>query len=285
VRLVSFKHAGTDGVGILQGDSIRGRLRTDPQFIGDLDQLIGQGRLAECQENLSCAQAFDARAVQYCPPISRANKILCVGLNYREHTTESGYAQPDYPTFFIRLNSSLVGHRDAIIRPTVSRALDFEGELVAVIGRTGRHIALSDALSYVAGYSVFNDASIRDYQHRTPQWTVGKNFDGTGAFGPAFVTADEVPPGARGLRIETRLNGSVVQSSNTDQLIFDVATLVATVSEVMTLQPGDLLVTGTPSGVGHSRTPKLYMKPGDSVEVEVESIGVLSNTVVEEGIG
>jgi 2-keto-4-pentenoate hydratase/2-oxohepta-3-ene-1,7-dioic acid hydratase in catechol pathway len=154
--------------------------------------------------------------------------------------------------------------------------------LVAVIGRGGRHIAPACALSHVAGYSIFNDASIRDFQHRTPQWTVGKNFDGTGAFGPAFVTADELPVGARGLRLETRLNGEVVQRSNTDHLIFDVATLVSIVSEVMTLLPGDLIVTGTPAGTGHSRTPRLYMKAGDVVEVEIEGIGTLRNIVADE---
>jgi acylpyruvate hydrolase len=283
VRLVSFTHAGTRGVGILRPDHIRGRLATDPQFPGDLDRLIKTGKIRECEAGLWAGHAYAEQSVQFRPPLARPNKIICVGLNYRDHTSESGYAQPDYPTFFLRLNTSLLAHRMPIVRPRVSEALDFEGELVAVIGRPGRHIAKPDALSHVAGYSLFNDASIRDYQHRTPQWTVGKNFDRTGAFGPAFVTADELPPGARGLHIETRLNGVVVQSSNTDQMIFDVATLVATVSEVMTLLPGDVLVTGTPSGVGHSRTPKLYMKPGDRVEVEVEKLGVLSNTIVDEG--
>ena len=205
-----------------------------------------------------------------------------MGLNYRDHTAETSYTQPDYPTLFTRFTTSLVAHGAPLIRPRVSQALDFEGELVAVIGRGGRHITPADALAHVAGYSIFNDASIRDFQHRTPQWTVGKNFDGTGAFGPVFVTADELPAGARGLRLETRLNGEVVQKSNTDNLIFDVATLVSMISEVMTLHSGDLIVTGTPAGIGHSRTPKLYMKPGDVVAVEIERIGTLSNVVADE---
>ena len=203
-------------------------------------------------------------------------------VNYRDHTAETDYKQPDYPTLFPRFTTSPVAHLAPIVRPRVSHALDFEGELVAVIGRGGRHIPAADALSHVAGYSIFNDGSLRDFQHRTPQWTVGKNFDSTGAFGPVFVTGDELPRGARGLRLETRLNGEVVQTSNTDHLIFDVPTLVSTISEVMTLVPGDLIVTGTPAGIGHSRSPKLYMKPGDVVEVEIEGIGILSNGIVDE---
>ena len=169
-----------------------------------------------------------------------------------------------------------------IIRPRESEALDYEGELVAVVGRAGRHIAPTEALSHVFGYFIANDGSLRDYQHRTPQWTVGKNFDCSGAFGPVLVTADELPPGAAGLRLETRLNGEVVQSSSTDRMIFDVATLVSIISEVMTLLPGDLILTGTPAGVGHSRNPKLYMKPGDVVEVEIEGVGTLRNPIVDE---
>ncbi|WP_245285179.1 fumarylacetoacetate hydrolase family protein [Bradyrhizobium sp. WSM3983] len=220
--------------------------------------------------------------VVYEPPFSRPGKIICVGLNYSDHTAETHYEQPNYPTLFARFTTSLIGHGVPIVRPRVSHALDFEGELVAVVGKAGRHVAKSDALSVIAGYSIFNDGSLRDFQHKTPQWTVGKNFDGTGAFGPIFVTADELPPGATGLKLETRLNGMVVQSSNTDRLIFDVATLVATISEAVTLEPGDLIVTGTPSGIGHSRNPKLYMCPGDVIEVEIESIGLLRNGVVDE---
>ena len=151
-----------------------------------------------------------------------------------------------------------------------------------MIGKRARRVPRSSALDYVAGYSVFNDGSIRDYQFRTPQWTLGKNFDGTGAFGPAFVTADELPPGARGLRLTTRLNGSVVQSASLDDMIFDVAALVAILSEAMTLEPGDVLVCGTPSGVGFARKPPLYMIPGDVCEVEIERIGLLQNTIAQD---
>ena len=283
MKLVAFSHRGIPGVGVLDQGSIRGRLGSDPGFPGDLDSLIRDELIDWSNtEFFSDQQTFALGSIQFRPPFMRSEKIVCVGLNYRDHTAETHYVQPDYPTLFTRFTSSLVAHEASIIRPRASQALDFEGELVAVVGRGGRHIPRADALEHVAGYSIFNDASIRDYQHRTPQWTVGKNFDGTGAFGPVFVTADELPPGARGLRLQTRLNDEVVQRSNTENFIFDVATLVATISEVMTLSPGDLIVTGTPAGIGHSRTPKLYMKPGDTVEVEIEGIGTLRNIIADE---
>ena len=168
------------------------------------------------------------------------------------------------------------------MRPRASEKLDYEGELVAVIGKGGRHIPRAAALSHVCGYSIFNDGSIRDFQLRTPQWTVGKNFDNTGPFGPVFVSADELPPGAHGLKIETRLNGRVMQSATTADLIFDVATLVALISEAMTLEPGDLIITGTPAGVGAARKPPVFMKADDICEVEIEGIGILRNPIVDE---
>lgn len=283
MKLAAFTHRGIDGIGVLNQGTMTGRLRSDPNFPGDLDALIRDESVDWRQASfLNNAPSYSLDEVRLQPPFKRSSKILCVGLNYRDHTAETSYVQPDYPTLFARFTTSLIGHGAPLIRPRASRALDFEGELVAVIGRGGRHISRADALAHVAGYSIFNDASIRDFQHRTPQWTVGKNFDGTGAFGPVFVTADELPAGARGLQLETRLNGEAVQRSNTDKLIFDVATLVAIISEAMTLQPGDLIVTGTPAGVGHSRDPKLYMKPGDVVEVEIEGIGTLRNFVADE---
>ena len=283
MKLVAFSHRGIPGVGVLDTRGIRGRLTSDSYYPGDLDSLVRDGSVDWSNTALFAdGQTFALDEIQFEPPFKRSEKIICVGLNYRDHTAETNYVQPDYPTLFTRFNSSLVAHEAPIIRPRVSHALDFEGELVAVIGRGGRHISRENAVEHVVGYSLFNDASIRDYQHRTPQWTVGKNFDGTGAFGPVFVTANELPPGARGLRLQTRLNGEVVQKSSTENLIFDVATLVSTISEVMTLCSGDLIVTGTPAGIGHSRTPKLYMKPGDTVEVEIQGIGTLRNVIVDE---
>lgn len=217
------------------------------------------------------------------PPIPRPGKILCVGLNYIDHAAESPYVNvPAYPAFFARFASSLVADGAPIIRPDCSPELDFEGELVAVIGKGGRHIGEADALDHVAGYAIFNDGSIRNYQFLAPQWTPGKNFDDTGAFGPEFVTADELPAGAKGLLLEVYLNGQKMQSANTDDMVFPVATLVAKASEFTTLEPGDIIVTGTPAGVGFARKPPVFMKDGDTVEVRIQQIGILSNPVRNE---
>ncbi|MBJ3816481.1 fumarylacetoacetate hydrolase family protein [Shimwellia pseudoproteus] len=218
----------------------------------------------------------------YLPVLTQPGKIICVGLNYADHTKESPYAQPDYPTVFPRFNSSLLAHNQPIILSKLSDTLDYEGELAVVLKSGGRYISKAQALSHVAGYALFNDASVREYQFLTPQWTVGKNFDDTGAFGPSLVTADELPAGAKGLLLQTRVNGEVVQSANTADMLFDVATLISTLSEAITLEAGDVIVTGTPSGVGFGMDPKRYLKAGDVVEVSVEQVGVLRNPVVAE---
>jgi 2-keto-4-pentenoate hydratase/2-oxohepta-3-ene-1,7-dioic acid hydratase in catechol pathway len=220
--------------------------------------------------------------VTWLPPLTRPGKVVCVGLNYADHAKESNFEPQTYPTLFPRFNSSLIGHLAPMIRPLVSDSLDYEGEMAVILGAGGRHIPKERALEYVAGYSVFNDGSVREYQFKAPQWTVGKNFDGTGAFGPTFVTADELPAGGAGLKLETRLNGKVVQAANTSDLVFDVATLIAIISEAITLAPGDVIVTGTPAGVGWAREPKLIMRDGDVCEVEIEGLGVLKNTVQDE---
>lgn len=228
------------------------------------------------------APELDLAGVTPALPLARPGKIICVGLNYADHTAESPYEQPNYPTLFPRFTTSLIPDGAPIVRPRVSQDLDFEGEVVAIIGKAGRHIARDKALEHVAGYSIFNDGSLRDYQFKSPQWTVGKNFDNTGAFGPVVVSADALPPGAKGLRLQTRLNGEVMQDANTDDMIYPVDELIAIISEAITLEPGDLIVTGTPAGIGMARDPKRYMKPGDVIEVEVEGIGVLRNPVAEE---
>jgi len=189
---------------------------------------------------------------------------------------------PDYPTIFTRFTSTLIGCGSAIIRPLVSTQLDYEGEMAAIIGVGGRHISEQYALDHVIGYSIFNDASVRDFQKKSPQWTIGKNFDGTGAFGPYMVTADELPRGGSGLHIQTRLNGAVVQDATTNDMVFSVARLISILSEAMTLSPGDIIVSGTPAGVGMARNPPLFMKHGDVCEVEIEGIGILRNPVEDE---
>ena len=284
MRFVRFQQHQMDGLAVEEGGVAHGLLSTAPNFPGTLDALIHKGRAAleAAAAVLSAAPAVDLAKAAYLPPFSTPEKIICVGLNYRDHSAESGFKQPDYPTLFNRFNSSLIGHGAPVIRPRVSTSLDYEGELVAVIGKGGRHIGKAKALEHVAGYSIFNDASIRDYQFKAPQWTVGKNFDGTGAFGPVFVTADELPAGGKGLTLTTRLNGAVMQQANTNDMVFDLETLIVTISEAMTLRAGDVIVTGTPSGVGQSRKPPVWMKAGDVVEVEIEKIGKLSNPVADE---
>jgi 2-keto-4-pentenoate hydratase/2-oxohepta-3-ene-1,7-dioic acid hydratase in catechol pathway len=283
LRLVTYEQEGVHGLAVQTSNGEWHALRSDaPRFPGRLESILASGRpaaLSEAGAALATGRPIDVTQVVVLPPLARPPKIICVGLNYAEHAKEAAMQPQSYPSLFIRFPTTLTGHRQPIVRPSSSVQLDFEGELVAVIGRGGRHIDRARALEHVAGWSIFNDVSVRDYQFKTTQWTMGKNFDGTGPFGPCFVTADELPAGGKGLRLETRLNGTVMQSARTDDMIFDVATLIAIISEAMTLEPGDLLVTGTPSGVGFARTPPLWMKAGDVVEVEIEGIGVLSNPV------
>jgi 2-keto-4-pentenoate hydratase/2-oxohepta-3-ene-1,7-dioic acid hydratase in catechol pathway len=205
-----------------------------------------------------------------------------LGTNYLGHVEEAGLSKPDFPPVFLRGPSSLVGHNHPIVKPAVSDQLDFEVELAVIIGKTARHVSQAAALSYVGGYSCFNDGSIRDFQLRTSQWTLGKNFDSTGAFGPECVTVDELPQGASGLRICTRLNGEIMQDSNTRLMIFGVAESLAILTECMTLNPGDVVVMGTCEGVGLLRKPPLFMKAGDRCEVEIEGIGSLVNPIAAE---
>ncbi|AUH66651.1 fumarylacetoacetate hydrolase family protein [Paracoccus zhejiangensis] len=272
MRVTSYDRNGTSGVAV-QRDS-------DWADLGPVDLVeVLNGAHAD---KVASAPAIDLATVTAAPPLARPGKIICVGLNYSDHTDESPYEQPDYPTLFPRFSTSLIADGAPIIRPLVSQDLDYEGELVAIIGKSARHVSKERALDHVAGYSIFNDGSLRDYQFKSPQWTVGKNFDDTGAFGPIAVSADELPAGAKGLRLQTRLNGKVVQDANTDDMIYSVADLISIISEAITLEPGDIIVTGTPAGIGMARDPKLYMKPGDVVEVEIEGIGILKNPIVDE---
>ncbi|MHC8380523.1 fumarylacetoacetate hydrolase family protein [Pseudomonas sp. LB3P14] len=285
MRFLAFEADGRKGLAVTNPQGkLMGLLDNDPAWPGDLDQLIATGgdALNEGARQLLRGKLIDLESVKVLPPLVKAPKIICLGLNYAGHAKEGGFPIPEYPTLFGRFNSSLVGHGQPVVCPKVSDKFDFEGELVFVVGKGGRHISREKALEHVAGYSIFNDVSVRDYQLKTPQWTIGKNFDGTGAFGPWLVTPDEVPPGASGLRLETRLNGVVMQQAFTDDLIFDVAEVIALLSEALTLEAGDVVLMGTPAGIGHARTPPLYMKAGDVCEVEIEGLGILRNKVVDE---
>nr|WP_285292346.1 fumarylacetoacetate hydrolase family protein [Aureimonas altamirensis] len=205
-----------------------------------------------------------------------------MGLNYLEHIREGGRDRPvpEFPTLFLRTRTSLLPPGGAIVAPHASERLDYEAELVVVIGKRVRNVDEAAALDAVFGYTAFNDGSLRDFQKHTTQWTAGKNFDATGPYGPAIVTADELPSGGAGLGIRSRLNGAIMQDGNTDDMIFSVARIIAYASQAMTLEPGDLIATGTPSGVGQARTPPVFMKPGDVVEIEIEGIPALRNPVV-----
>lgn len=285
MRFVSFAHrdaAAAPGLALEQDGVLLALPATEQhRLAGDLDALLRADALADAASTLARhGRPLDPSRIRYLPPLRAPSKIVCVGLNYRDHTEESNFQQPDYPTIFARFQSGMIGHLEPILRPQISEQLDFEGEMAVYIGKGGRHISTASALDHVAGYSVCNDGSVRDVQFRTPQWTVGKNFDSTGPIGPAFVTADELPPGGAGLQIETRLNGEIVQSANTRDMVFDVVTLIALLSEAMTLNPGDIIVSGTPAGVGFARKPPLWMKAGDVVEVEIEGVGLLSNPIM-----
>ena len=285
MRFRMIRSAAHDGVaGSRDGRSWRALFDGEAGYPGDLDTLIrqGDGALPRAMDALEDGAEIDPQDYDCLPPFRRASKILCVGLNYLAHAQESGAAVPDYPTVFARFNTGLVGHGQPLIKPKLSDKFDYESELAVIIGRRGRHIPEADALHHVAGYSIFNDGSVRDYQMRTPQWTIGKNFDGTGAFGPDFVTSEELPPGAAGLRMVGRLNGEIVQQTPISDLIFSVPKLVALISAAMTLEPGDVISTGTPSGVGLSFNPPKMLKAGDVFEIEIEKIGTLRNPVINE---
>jgi 2-keto-4-pentenoate hydratase/2-oxohepta-3-ene-1,7-dioic acid hydratase in catechol pathway len=285
VRVVSFVAPDGPRLGLVEGDRVIDLSAVDPGAPRDLRTVLRAGRLPEL-ERLARGATPDARRalddLQLGLPVPCPGKVFCLGLNYRDHVDEAQLERQDYPTFFMRGATSLVAHREPIVRPAVSVALDYEAELAVIIGRRARHLREEDCAEVIAGYACFNDGSVRDYQQHTLQWTVGKNFDRTGALGPAMVTPDELPPFATGLRIQCRLNGELVQDSRTDRMLFSVPDVLVYLTSAATLCPGDVVVMGTPAGVGLGRNPPLWMKHGDTVEVEIEAIGTLVNQVEDE---
>ena len=277
---------GAQSVFAVQGESATNLTELLPEIGRDLSALTSSPEL-----RARAAQAVDAAAgggvavSQITPslPITAPGTFICLGLNYVEHIKEGGYDIPDYPALFMRGRNSLMPAGAPMVRPACSEKLDYEAELLVIIGKGGRHIAEADALDHVFGYTVFNDGSVRDYQRKTHQWTPGKNFDNTGAIGPFVVTPDEVPVGASGLKIESRVGDEVLQSSNTENMIWGVARTLAIISEYTTLEPGDHIAMGTPPGVGHAKKPNpRWLRPGETVDIEIESIGVCSSPVVDE---
>lgn len=286
MRIVSFSRDGESRIGCSVDGQIIDLSIADPSLPTDLLSLLEMGpegmqQAAQAAESATADATVSPDSITYLPLIPRPPKVICIGRNYAAHAKEGGAEPPTYPEIFYRGATSLIGHNAPIIRPNCSDKLDYEAELVAIVGRKARNVPIEEGLDYVAGYSLFNDATLRDYQRKSSQWTIGKNFDDTGAFGPEFVTADELPAGAHGLRIQSRLNGEIMQDASTADFIFPIDDLIAKLSECMTLEPGDVIVTGTPAGVGYARNPPVFMKDGDVCEIEIEGIGVLSNPVVD----
>lgn len=284
MRFLSYEQNGRAGLAVNSGNGFRGYRQGDPEYPGNLQELLGRtADLAGVARLLSQGSRLNLVDINFRPPVARPGKIICLGLNYTDHSQELGYERPVLPALFGRFSNCLIGHGEPLIRPRKVKQFDYEGELALVMGKQGHRISPKAALEHVAGYTIFNDATARDLQFVTTQWTMSKNFDATGACGPWLVTPEELPPGAKGLDLITRLNGQVVQEGNTADLLFAVPEIIAVLSEIMTLEPGDLVVTGTPGGVGYSRNPPLFMEPGDFCEIEIEGLGVLSNSVVDEG--
>jgi acylpyruvate hydrolase len=289
MKIVGFEAGGALHLGVVDGASVADLQAVDPSTPADLGEWLAQNGgdlapLAALAARAPAAARHPLDGLTYALPVARPGKIICLGLNYADHIDEGPFAanRPEAPTIFMRSATSLVPHGAAILRPAASETLDYEAELAVIIGRRAKHLTPGNALDCVAGYSCFNDGSVRAFQRRTPQWDMGKNFDRTGGFGPWLVSADELPAGATGLKIESRLNGQTMQSGNTSSMMFTVADILADITQGMTLEPGDVVITGTPSGVGFARTPPVWMKPGDTCEIEIEGVGVLRNTVEGE---
>lgn len=278
MKIISFEQSGQAGYGAVEGDTVR-VLSAVEGAPATLAEVLAAGRLADLMEKAGETVAF--ADVRLLPVIPRPGKILCVGHNYEDHRKETGRAKVDHPSIFTRFADTLVADGAPIMKPRESGDLDFEGELAVVIGTGGRRIPVEEAARHVAGFAAFNDASVRDWQWHTHQFTPGKNFPGTGAFGPWMVTPDEIGDLSQH-RIETRLNGQVVQSAGFDQMIFPIAEIIAYCSTFTALSAGDVILTGTPGGVGAKRTPPLWMTPGDVVEVEITGLGLLRNPVAAE---
>jgi acylpyruvate hydrolase len=284
MKLVSFQAADGPAVGLLTEAGIIDLSQAAPQLPRSMKELLQRygSDLTGAVKTKRDVKPIPLAEATLLPVVPDPNKIICIGRNYAAHAAEGGAKPLDYPDIFMRAATSMVAHNQPIVRPKCSDKLDYEAELVFIVGQATRHATEENALDAIAGYSMFNEGSVRDYQRKATQWTPGKNFDKTGAFGPALVTADTLPAAMASQRIQTRLNGQTMQDANTDDLIFPVRKLVAILSEIMTLEPGDVVVTGTPAGVGYPRNPPVFMKPGDLVEVEVEGLGVLVNTIVDE---
>jgi acylpyruvate hydrolase len=289
MKIVGFESSEGLRLGVIEGDQVIDLQAVDAKVPANLADVLKANNgdlkpLADLAKRAPASARKPLAGIKYALPVARPGKIICLGLNYLEHIKE-GFQRdnvPKFPTIFMRCQTSLVPHQQPIERPKVTETLDYEAEMVCVIGKKARHLTMDNAYSVIAGWSCFNEGSVREFQRKTTQWDMGKNFDHTGGFGPWMITADEIPPGGKGLKIQTRLNGETMQSDNTDNMMFPVAETLVYVSQGMTLEPGDIIVTGTPSGVGFARKPPVWMKQGDTCEIDIEKVGVLVNPIANE---
>jgi 2-keto-4-pentenoate hydratase/2-oxohepta-3-ene-1,7-dioic acid hydratase in catechol pathway len=280
MKLATFKTAQGASYGIVTAKGIVDLKRYLGNQFPDLKSLIEANALDQAKKHATEAPDYKESDITWLPVITNPGKIVCVGLNYQDHVVETRRDNTEQPAIFLRLPESQVGHKQPIVRPRESKDLDYEAEIAVIIGKPGRRISQQDAWGHIAGYSCYNDGSVRDWQRHTIQWTAGKNFPRTGGFGPWMVTADEIPPGSV-MTLSCRLNGERMQHATTEQMIFKIPKIIEYVSTWTTLEPGDVLVTGTPGGVGSRRTPPIWMKPGDKVEIEIDKVGVLENTIAD----
>lgn len=287
MKFVTYRNGSETRLGLLDHDSVIDLAQIQPQVPPDLRAALRAGvdlagAARKALELATPQQRLPLAGLTLAPLVPEPGKTICLGLNYYDHAAECNRDKPDYPWIFYRGTTSLLAHGEAALRPVVSEKFDWEAELAVVIGKRARHVPEEAALDHVFGYTCFNDISVRDYQKRTPQWTIGKNFDRTGGLGPVLVTADMLAPGATGLRIRSRLNGEVMQDANTSDMIWSVAETIALLSQCVTLEPGDVIAMGTPAGVGQARTPPVWMRHGDRIEVDIEQVGLLVNTIEDE---
>jgi len=280
VKLATFRSAKGASYGAVTDKGIVDLGKRLGNRYPDLKALIAGNGFAEAAKLLSEKADFRTEEIGWLPVIPNPDKIVCVGLNYQDHVVETGRDNTEQPAIFLRLAESQVGHLQPIIRPRESTHMDFEAEIAVIIGTPGRRISQADAWKHIAGYSCYNDGSVRDWQRHTIQWTAGKNFAHTGGFGRWMVTADEIPPNTK-MTLSCRLNGQQMQHATTEQMIFKIPKIIEYVSAWTTLLPGDVLVTGTPGGVGARRTPPVWMKPGDKVEIEIDKVGILENGIAD----
>ena len=287
MKILGFETNEGLRLGVVEGDNVIDLQAVDPRLPVNLADVLAQTNgdlkpLGDLAKKAPAGARKPLNGLKHALPVARPGKIICLGQNYLEHVKEQATNVQKFPTIFMRCQTSLLPHGQPMWRPRVTEQLDYEAEMLVVIGKRVKHLTMDNAYSCIAGYSCFNEGSVRDFQRKTTQWDMGKNFDNTGAFGPWMVTADELPPGGKGLKIQTRLNGQTMQSDNTENMMFPVAEMLVYITQGMTLEPGDIIVTGTPSGVGGWRKPPVWMKPGDTCEVEIERIGVLVNPIADE---